>query len=225
MADDLRYVSSTRAGGQVMGEQAAQVLRSTYMLLGMSLAVAALAGFGAMSMGIGFVNPWLTIGVYFVLLIGVNMTRNSAWGILACFGLTGWLGFTTGPIINAYAQIPGGMELVNMSLAGTAGIFVAMSAVALVTKKDFSFMGQFIMVGILVAFLGGIGAMIFDLPNLHLAVSAAFIFLSSMLILWQTSAIVHGGETNYILATVTLFVSIYNLFMSLLHLLTALGNE
>ena len=153
------------------------------------------------------------------------MLRNSAWGILAVFGLTGWLGFTTGPIINMYAQMPGGMEIVTMALGGTAGIFVAMSAIALVTKKDFSFMTNFIMVGILVAFIAAIANIFFAIPALALAISAAFVLLSSMLILWQTSAIIHGGETNYLMATVTLFVSLYNLFMSLLHLLTALGGD
>jgi len=147
-------------------------------------------------------------------------------GILGVFGITGWLGFTTGPIISVYAAIPGGMEIVNLSLGATAVTFVSLSAIALVTRKDFSFMGNFLMVGILVAFLGGLAAYFFNMPTLALAVSGAFVLLSSMLILWQTSAIVHGGETNYIMATVTLFVSIYNLFMSLLHILTALtGND
>ena len=104
-------------------------------------------------------------------------------------------------------------------------IFIGLSAYALTTRKDFSFMGGFLMVGILVAFLAGIGAMFFAIPALSLAVSAVFIMLMSGLILYQTSAMIHGGETNYILATVTLYVSIFNLFMSLLHILSAFSGE
>ena len=207
------------AATAVTGERAAQVLKNTYMLLGLSLMVATGAAVFAMAMGIGYVNVFVTLGVYFGLLFATNKLRNSSWGILAVFGLTGWLGFTTGPIINMYAQINGGMEIVSLALGGTASIFVAMSGIALVTRKDFSFMTNFIMVGILVAFLAGLAAVFFNIPALSLAVSAAFVLLSSLLILWQTSA-------NYIMATVTLFVSIYNLFLSLLHILTALsGND
>lgn len=226
MNNQTNPYTAPRQGVAVRGEQAAQVLKNTYMLLGLSLVVATGASWFAMASNIGFINPFLTIGVYFGLLIGTNMLRNSGWGILAVFGLTGWLGFTTGPIINMYAQIPGGMELVTMALGGTASIFVVMSGIALVTRKDFSFLTNFIMVGILVAFIAGLAGMFFNLPALSLAVSAAFMLLSSLLIMWQTSAIIHGGETNYIMATVTLFVSLYNLFLSLLHILTALsGND
>ncbi|GGJ95127.1 BAX inhibitor protein [Alloalcanivorax dieselolei] len=221
------YVAPHASGGAVVtGERAAQVLKNTYMLLGLSLIVATGASLFAMSTGMGYMSPILTIVVYFGLLFATSKLRNSAWGILAVFGLTGWLGFTTGPIINMYAQIPGGMEIVSLALGGTATIFVAMSAIALVTRKDFSFLTNFIMVGILVAFVASLAAFFFNIPALALAVSAAFVLLSSLLIMWQTSAIIHGGETNYIMATVTLFVSIYNLFLSLLHLLTALtGND
>jgi modulator of FtsH protease len=216
----------SNAGVTVSGERAAQVLKNTYMLLGLSLIAATGAALFAMSANIGYVNPFLTIGVYFGLLIATNALRNSGWGIVAVFGLTSWLGFTTGPIITMYAQIQGGMEIVSLALGGTATIFVAMSAIALVTRKDFSFLTNFIMIGILVAFLASLVAMFFNIPALALAVSAAFVLLSSLLIMWQTSAIIHGGETNYIMATVTLFVSIYNLFLSLLHILTALsGND
>jgi modulator of FtsH protease len=195
------------------------------MLLGMALAFSAACGWYSMSAGIGYINPILTLLVYIGLLIFTNVMRNSAAGILGVFGITGWLGFTTGPLIAAYAAIPGGMELVTLALGSTAVVFVCLSAIALVTRKDFSFMGQFLMVGILVAFLGSLAAYFFNLPTLALAVSAAFVLLSSMLILWQTSAIIHGGETNYIMATVTLFVAIYNLFMSLLHIFTALSGD
>src|SRR5690606_20242724 len=118
-----------------------------------------------------------------------------------------------------------GSQIVTMALASTAIICVVMSGIALVTKKDFSFMSSFLMIGIIVAFLCGIGAMIFEMPALSLAVSGAFVLLSSLLIMWQTSAILDGGETNYIMATVTRSVSLYNLFMSLLHSLSAPSGD
>jgi modulator of FtsH protease len=111
------------------------------------------------------------------------------------------------------------------ALGGTGVIFIGLSAYALTTRKDFSFLGGFLMVGILVAFLAGIGAMVFAIPAMSLAVSAMFILLMSGLILYQTSEIIHGGETNYILATISLYVSIYNLFLSLLQLLGVFGGN
>lgn len=222
--DEYRYVPR-ESTLPVQGEQAARVLRNTWMLLGLSLAFSALAGGIAMATGVAMINPWLVLGVYFALLFANAKLQNSAWGVLTVFGITGWLGFTTGPIISLYASVPGGMEIVTTALGATAVVFIAMSSIALFSKRDFSFLGNFLLVGVLVAFLGGIGALFFQIPMLALAVSAMFVFLSSLLILWQTSRIVHGGETNYIAATVLLFVSIYNLFMSLLHLLTALTGE
>ena len=164
------------------------------------------------------------MGVYLGALIFTNVTRNSGFGILGVFAITGWLGFSTGPIIGMFMQSAAGSQIVTLALGATSGIFVLMSAIALITKKDFSFMSNFLMVGILVAFVCGLGAMFFNIPALSLAVSGAFVLLSSMLILWQTSAIIHGGETNYIMATVTLYVSIYNLFLNLL-LLLGLGGD
>ena len=226
MREELHYASPTSEVAVPRGELAAKVLRNTYMLLGLSLAFSAGMAWFAMASNVGYVNPWLTLGVYFGALIFTNVFRNSALGLLGVFAITGWLGFTTGPIINMFASVPGGMEMVTLALGATATIFVAMSAIALFSRKDFSFLTNFLMVGILVAFLCGLAAMFFNIPALSLAVSGAFVLLSSLLIMWQTSAIVHGGETNYIMATVTLFVSLYNLFMSLLHLLTALsGND
>lgn len=209
----------------VSGERAAKVLRNTYMLLGISLAFSAAMAWYAMAAGISFINPWLTLGIYVAALIFTNVTRNSGWGILGVFAITGWLGFTTGPIIGMFMQTAAGSQIVTTALASTAMIFMVMSGIALVTKKDFSFLTNFLMVGLIVAFLCGIGAMLFNMPVLSLAVSGAFVLLSSMLIMWQTSAIIHGGETNYIMATVTLFVSLYNLFMSLLHILSALSGD
>jgi len=135
------------------------------------------------------------------------------------------MGLTLGPIISMYLSIPNGSQIVMTAMGGTGVIFLGLSGYVLTTRKDFSFIGGFLMVGILVAFLAGLGAFFFNMPGLSLAVSAMFVLLMSGLILYQTSEIIHGGETNYILATVTLFVSIYNLFLSLLHLLGAFGGD
>ena len=203
-----------------------KLIRNTYMLLSMTLLFsAATAG---ISMVYNFPHPGMIITLvgYFGLLFLTSALRNSAWGIASVFALTGFMGLTLGPIINLYVHtFANGTELVMTALGGTGAIFVGLSAYALSTRKDFSFMGGFVMVGILVAFLAGIGALIFNLPTLSLAVSGMFVLLMSGFILYQTSAMIHGGETNYIMATVGLYVTIYNLFLSLLHLLAAFSGR
>ncbi|MFP4606573.1 MAG: Bax inhibitor-1/YccA family protein, partial [Thiohalospira sp.] len=197
----------------------------TYALLSMTLI------FSAVTAGLSIANNWphpgliITLVGYFGLLFLTSYLRNSVWGIASVFALTGFMGLTLGPIISMYLGLPGGSQIVMTALGGTGAIFLGLSGYALTTRKDFSFMGGFLMVGILVAFLAGIGAMLFSIPGLSLAVSAMFVLLMSGLILYQTSEIIHGGETNYIMATVTLYVSIYNLFTSLLHLLGAFAGE
>jgi modulator of FtsH protease len=141
------------------------------------------------------------------------------------FALTGFMGLTLGPIVGMYLSLPNGDQIIMTAMGGTGVIFLGLSGYALTTRKDFSFIGGFLMVGILVAFLAGIASLFLSMPGLSLAVSAMFVLLMSGLILYQTSQIIHGGETNYIMATVTLYVSIYNLFVSLLQLLGAFGDE
>ena len=135
------------------------------------------------------------------------------------------MGLTLGPIISMYLSVPNGSQIVMTAMGGTGVIFLGLSGYALTTRKDFSFLGGFLMVGILVAFLAGIASMFLSMPGLSLAVSAMFILLMSGLILYQTSQIIHGGETNYIMATVTLYISIYNQFLSLLQLLGAFAGD
>jgi modulator of FtsH protease len=147
-------------------------------------------------------------------------------GLVFVFALTGFMGLTLGPILTMYIKaFSNGHELIMTALGGTGVIFLGLSGYALTTRKDFSFMGGFLMVGVLVAFLAGLGALFFTIPALSLAVSAMFILLMSGMILFQTSEIIHGGETNYILATVSLYVSIYNLFLSLLQLLGVFSGD
>jgi modulator of FtsH protease len=184
---------------------------------------AATAGI-SMTMNLPVFNPILTLVGYFGLLFLTTKFRNSSLGLLFVFMLTGFMGMTLGPILNMYMGTANGDQLVMTALGGTGVIFLGLSGYALTSRKDFSFMGGFLMVGILVAFLAGIGAMIFSMPILSLAVSGMFILLMSGLILYQTSEIIHGGETNYIMATVTLYISIYNMFLSLLHILGAMRD-
>ena len=167
----------------------------------------------------------LTLAGYFGLLFLTAKFRDSALGLAFVFALTGFMGYTLGPILNAYLALPNGGQVVMTAMGATGAIFLGLSGYALTSRRDFSFMGGFLMVGIVVAFLGGLGAVFLEMPGLSLAVSAMFVLLMAGLILYETSNIIHGGETNYIMATVTLYVSIYNLFTSLLHLLGVMGSQ
>jgi len=202
-----------------------RVLRNTYTLLSMTLLFSAMTAGLSMALQLPHPGLILTLAGYFGLLWAVTKLRNSAWGLLCVFALTGFMGLTLGPILNAYLSLPNGSGLIMTAMAGTSIVFLALSGYALVSRKDFSFMGGFLMVGIIVAFLCGLGAIFFSIPALALSVSAMFVLLMSGLILYETSNIIHGGETNYIMATVTLYVAIFNLFTSLLHLLGAMGGQ
>jgi len=202
-----------------------RLIRNTYMLLAMTLLFSAATAGIAMVLNLPHPGILITLLGYFGLLFLTYKLQNSAWGLAAVFALTGFMGLTLGPIVNAYLNLPNGHQTVMMALGGTGAIFIGLSAYALTTRRDFSYMGGFLVAGILVAFLAGLGAIFFSMPGLALAVSAMFVLLMCGLILYQTSQLVNGGETNYILATVTLYVSIYNLFTSLLHLLGAFGRD
>ncbi len=202
------------------------LIRNTYTLLSMTLLFsAATAGF-AMVTQAPMVNIWLVLVGYFGLFFLTNYLRNSAWGLLSVFALTGFMGYTLGPILNAYiSHYANGSQLVAYALGSTGAIFLGLSGYALTSRRDFSFMGGFIGAGILIAFIAAIANIFLGIPALGLAVSSMFVLLMSAYILYQTSAMVHGGETNYIMATVGLYVTIYNLFTSLLHLLGIFGGD
>lgn len=202
-----------------------RVLKNTYMLLSMTLLFSgATAG---LSMALNLPHPGIIITLvgYFGLLFATSKFRNSGLGIVCVFALTGFMGLTLGPILSAYMSLPNGGQIIMNAMAATGVIFLGLSAYVVTTNKDFSFMGGFLTVGILVAFLVGIGAFFFEIAALSLVVSAMFVLLMSGLILYETSNIIHGGETNYIMATTTLFVSIFNLFTSLLHLMGFMNDE
>ncbi len=202
-----------------------KVIRNTYTLLSMTLLFSAVTAGLSMMFNLPHPGLLLTLGGYFGLLFLTSKFRNQSLGLLFVFALTGFMGYTLGPIINAYLSTANGGQIVMTAMGATGAIFLSLSAYALTSRKDFSFMGGFLMVGILVAFLAGLGAFFFEMPALSLAVSAMFVLLMSGLILYETSNILHGGETNYIMATVTLYVSIFNLFTSLLHLLGAFNSD
>ncbi len=196
-----------------------KLIRNTYMLLSMTLLFSAFTAGLSMVMNLPHPGLIITLVGYFGLLFLTHKLQNSVWGIASVFALTGFMGLTLGPIVSSYLSMPNGTQTVMTALGATGAIFLSLSAYALTSRKDFSFMGGFLMVGIIVAFLAGLGAMFFEMPMLSLAVSGMFVLLMSGLILYQTSQMVQGAETNYIMATVTLYVSIYNLFLSLLQLL------
>lgn len=217
--------SGTRAAtaqGTALDADAAKVLRNTYALLALTLAFSAVTATISMAINMPFMGLWMLLP-YFGFLYAVHKTQNSVWGLFWTFALTGFMGLTIGPILNAYIAM-GGMEPVLMALGGTALIFFGLSAYTLVTKKDFSFMTGFLMVGVLVAFVAAIANYFLQISALATTISVMFLLLASGIIMWQTSAIVHGGERNYINATVTLFVMLYNIFLSLLQLI-GLGED
>ena len=201
------------------------VIRNTYILLAMTLVFSAVVAGISMSLNLPHPGLLLTLGGYFGLLFATSKFRNSSLGLGFVFALTGFMGYTLGPMLNSYLSLPNGGELVMTAMGGTGVICLGLSGYSLVRRKDFSFMGGFLMAGILLAFVAGLAAIFFELSALSLVVSSMFVLLMSGLILYETSNIIHGGETNYIMATVTLYVSIFNLFTSLLHLLGFMSGD
>jgi modulator of FtsH protease len=202
-----------------------KVLKNTYMLLSMTLVFSAITASISMAMGLGQGTALILMLVGFGLLFVVHKTADSSKGIIAIFAFTGVMGASIGPMLSYYLAMPNGPEVVMQALGGTAIIFFGLSAYALTTRKDFSFMGGFLMVGLLVAVVAMVANIFLHIPALSLTISAAVVMIMSGLILFDTSRIINGGETNYIRATVSLYLSIYNLFIHLLHLLSALNGR
>lgn len=196
-----------------------RVLRNTYALLSLTLLFSAgIAGVGA-ALQLPVPGILLTLGGYFGLLLAVYRFKNSGWALPAVFALTGFMGYTLAPLLSKTVGMPGGAQVVAIALAATGATFLALSAWVVTTRRDFSFMGGFLFAGMVIALIAGLGALFLQIPALGLAVAAMVALLSAGLILFETSRIVNGGETNYVLATVGLYVSIFNLFTSLLSLL------
>ncbi len=203
-----------------------KVLRQTYMLLSMTLLFSALMSGVAMAIGVG---PGMAlaanIGALALIWFVLPRTANSAAGLGVVFGITGLLGLGLGPMLEYYLAIPGGTRLVLTALGGTGVVFLGLSAYALTTRRDFSFLGGFLFVGLIVALIAMVANIFLGIPALSLATSAVIVLIMSGLILFDTSRIVHGGETNYIMATIALYLDIYNLFVHLLSLLSAFSGD
>jgi len=201
-----------------------KVLRNTYFLLGLTMAFSAVVAYISMSLNLSYPNLIVLLVGFYGLLFVTNRLANSAWGILAAFAFTGFMGYTIGPILNMY--VARGMEdLIMLAFAGTAIVFFACSAYVLTTKKDMSFLSTAIFSLFIVLLLGIVASFFFQIPALAVGISALFVVFSTMTILYETSNIIHGGETNYIRATVNIYVSIYNLFISLLRLLSIFSSD
>lgn len=230
----ILVTARARAGRQVAGRpdifaalpsDVQRVLRNTYALLSLTLLFA--AGMAALSLSLALPAPGIIVTLvgYFGLLFAIHKLKNSAWALPAVFALTGFMGYTLGPVLARTLSLPGGETTIALALGATGAIFLALSAWALATRRDFSWMGGMLFAGMVVAILAGLAAIFFQMPALALAVSAMVSLLSAGLILYETSAIVNGGENNYVMATVSLFVSLFNLFTSLLHLFGFGSNE
>ncbi|MGO0306886.1 Bax inhibitor-1/YccA family protein [Endozoicomonas acroporae] len=222
---DRKPVMTAASTSLGAGVEINKVLRNTYMLLGMTLLFSAVTAGVAMALQISQMTALILSLVGFGLLFVVNKTADSAKGIAAVFAFTGVLGAALGPMLNHYLGMANGPSLIMQALGGTAVVFFALSGYVLTTRKDFSFMGGFLMVGLIVAVVASIALIFFNIPAASMALSALIVLLMSGFILFDTSRIIHGGETNYIRATVSLYLDIYNLFTALLHLLGASSDD
>ncbi|MFC3095663.1 Bax inhibitor-1/YccA family protein [Alteromonas sediminis] len=220
---EQRSVYSSAARPSVL--ETNKVLRNTYMLLAMTMAFSAVCAVVTMAVDISpLMSLGMTLGAFITLFV-INKKAESASGIYWVFLFTGLMGGSLGYTLGYYASIPGGPGIIAQALGGTALVFFALSGYALSTKKDFSFMGGFLIVGLVVVLVAALANIFFQVPAVSLAISAAIVFLMSGFILFDTSRIVNGGETNYIRATVSMYLNIYNLFVSLLHLIGAFGGD
>lgn len=214
-----------KTGMQADQLEVSRVLRNTYGLLALTLAFSGVMAFMAQQMRVGYPNIFVVLIGFYGLFFLTNKLRDSVWGLVSTFALTGFMGFLLGPILNRYLGMAGGAEVVSSAFAMTALVFGGLSAYVLITRKDMSFLGGFITAGFFVLLGAVLASMFFQISGLQLAISAGFVLFSSVCILFQTSAIIHGGERNYIMATISLYVSIYNLFVSLLQLFGIMGRD
>lgn len=222
---------------QVLGREGSlattqnKVLRNTYMMLGLTMiptVIGAVMGMG-MNFSIIAMHPFMAFGAFMLVTIGMQMAisanRNSSIGVALLFAYTFLLGLMMGPILQHAANLQNGAQLVGLAAGSTGLIFLTMAAIGATTKKDFSYMGKFLSIGIMVAFIAIIANMFFKLPAFSIAISSIFVLISSAYIMYEVNQIVRGGETNYVMATLSLFISIYNIFTSLLHILMSFGGR
>jgi FtsH-binding integral membrane protein len=227
----MQYQTQTATQiGSIAAEQN-KVLRNTYMMLALTMIPTVIGASVGMSMNFSFmaespiISALLMFGAMMGMMFAVSALRNSVWGIVALLGFTFVAGVLLGPILQVALHLKNGAELVGMAAGGTGVIFFSLATVATVTKKDFSFMGKFLFIGLILMIVASLANLFFQIPALSLTISAIAVMIFSAYILYDVSQIVHGGETNYVMATLGLFLNIYNLFISLLQLLMAFAGE
>lgn len=214
------------AGAEALPRETNKLIRNTYTLLSMTLIFSALMATVSVALAMPPMTYLIGIGVAFVLMWFVlPRTANSGMGLVTVFGITGLMGFALGPILSMYLALPNGHQIVGTAFGGTGVIFLALSGYALVSRKNFNFLGGFLMTGILMVVVAAIANIFLGMPALSLAISCVVIMLMSGFILFDTSRMVNGGETNYIHATVGLYLSIFNIFVSLLQILGVMGSD
>jgi modulator of FtsH protease len=225
----FEYQAATQVGTVATTQN--KVLRNTYMMLALTMIPTVIGAFLGMSTNFSFmaaspiVSSLLMFAAMMGLMFAVNALRNSVWGIVALLGFTFVAGFFLGPILQVALHLSNGAQLVGMAATGTGIIFFSLATVATVTKKDFSFMGKFLFIGLILLIVASLANLFFQIPALSLTISAIAVLIFSAYILFDVSRIVNGGETNYVMATLGLYMSIYNLFVNLLSLLMAFSGE
>ena len=225
----MQYQNPTTIG--TLAAEQNQVLRNTYLMLGLTMIPTVIGAFIGMSLNLAILAQHPIIGslVMFAVMMGllfaVSSLRNSVWGVIAMFGFTFVAGVFLGPILQHALHFSNGAQLVGMAAGGTGLIFFSLATYATVSKKDFSFMGKFLFIGVIMLLIASLANLFFQVPVLSLAISAIAILIFSAYILFDISQIIHGGETNYLMATVTLYLDIYNIFVNLLNLLMAFSGE
>jgi len=232
MQPELRTVQTGTPGAtQDFAQQQHKVLRNTYMLLALSLIPTIIGAAIGTNVDLSFMrtSPMLSfvaiLGIFYGWIYAIERNKESSLGVLLLLGFTLFLGLLLGPLLHRVLGFKNGTELVMMAAGGTAAVFFVMAGIASSTKRDFSGLGSFLTVGAVIIMLGVVASMFMASPMLYLVILGAFVLFSSLMILWQVNAIVRGGETNYVSATLTLYISIYNLFSSLLQLLGLGGSN
>lgn len=221
MQQNVKYYSRSGAGSVV---EVNKVLRNTYMLLSMTILFSAFTSWMAIQMSAPSMGL-ISLVVMYGLLFGINATRNSPIGVALVFAFTGFMGFSMAPFLNSVLALSNGSQIITASLGLTGAVFLSLSFYALTTKKDFSYMGGFLMSAMVVVVVGSLIGIFMSSPILHIALSSMMVVVASGLILFDTSRIINGGERNYVMATVSLYLSLYNLFMSLVHLLAMFSGR
>jgi FtsH-binding integral membrane protein len=226
MQPEIRYTGTTD-----ISEVQNKVLRNTYLMLSLTMIPTIIGAYAGLSINFAFMaqHPILSmvgmLAVMFGMFMGISANRNNTLGIALLLGVTFFLGLMLGPILQVALHFRNGPQLIAMAAGGTGAIFFTLATIATVTKKDFSFMGKFLMVGLVMLILASLANMFFQIPVASLAISAIAIMIFSGYILYDISRIIHGGETNYVMATLAIYLDIYNIFVNLLNLLMALAGN